>query len=123
MGIILKHIEDINNRFRKFENNVEKLQNFIINDWKEGDDEEIDKLLEKTTAESIKYSDYVWGFTKRSYNIIHHIESSAHENKFNLTNTLTRKENLTSTLITGKETNENLTNTPKQGKKQINLII
>ena len=36
--IILKHIEDIDNRFRKFENNVEKLQNFIINDWEEDDD-------------------------------------------------------------------------------------
>ena len=37
--IILKHIENIDDRFRKFENNVEKIQNFIINDWEEGDDE------------------------------------------------------------------------------------
>ena len=53
--IILKHIEDIDNRFRKFENNVEKLQNFIINDWEEDDDEKIDKLIDKLTSESIKY--------------------------------------------------------------------
>ena len=101
--IILKHIENIDDRFRKFENNVEKFQNFIINDWEEGDDEEIDKLLEQAQKESIKYSDYVWEFTKRSHDIIHHIESSAHENKFNLTSTLAGKDS-TSTLA-GKETN------------------
>ena len=63
-------------------------------------------MLEKTTTELIKYSDKINVFTKRSRDIIDHIESSAHENKFNLTNTITGKENLTSTLITGKETND-----------------
>ena len=86
--IILTSIIDINNRLRKFENNVENLHKFIINDWEEDNDEEIDKLIEKLTSDSVKYSEYVWEFTIRSREIIHHIESAAHENKFYLTNIL-----------------------------------
>ena len=95
--IILTSIIDINNRLRKFENNVENLHKFIINDWEEDNDEEIDKLIDKLTSDSTKYSDYVWEFTIRSREIIHHIESAAHENKFYLTNILDQSA--------GKETN------------------
>merc|ERR1712055_232947 len=69
--IILESIIDINNRLRKFENNVENLQKFIIkNDWEE-DNDEIDKLIDKLTSDSIRYSDYVWVFTIRRREIIH----------------------------------------------------
>merc|ERR1712055_758172 len=98
--IILKHIEESSERLRKFENNVEQIQNYIINEWEEEDEEKVEKEIEKLTKESIKYSDYVWEYTIKSRQIIYHIESSAHENKFN-------KFNLTNILdqSTGKETN------------------
>ena len=71
--IILESIIDINNRLRKFENNVEQIQNYIINEWEEEDEEKVEKEIEKLTSESIKYSDYVWEFTIKSRQIIYHI--------------------------------------------------
>merc|ERR1712055_745192 len=91
--VILESIIDINSKLRKFENDVEKIQNYIIYEWEEEDEEKVEKEIEKLTKESIKYFDYVWEYTIKSRQIIYHIESS---NKFNLTNILDKS--------TGKET-------------------
>merc|ERR1712055_1209317 len=84
--IILKEQKNIDDRFRKFENHVEKFQIFLIDEWEESDDEEIEKMIEKTITEMTKYSDKIDVVIKRSYDIIDHMESStqpAHD-KFNL---------------------------------------
>ena len=47
--IILESIIDINNRLRKFENDVEQIQNYIINEWEEEDEEKVEKEIEKLT--------------------------------------------------------------------------
>ena len=52
--IILESIIDINSKLRKFENDVEKIQNYIINEWEEEDEEKVEKEIEKLTKESIK---------------------------------------------------------------------
>ena len=106
--LIHSFIEESSERLRKFENNVEHIHNYIIDEW-EGDDEQT--LIDKLTSDSIKYDDYVWEFTKRSYEIIDHIENMKLENKFNKFNLTTGKE--TNNLIKLNSTNDNIKVFPK----------
>ena len=46
--IILESIIDINSKLRKFENDVEQIQNYIINEWEEEDEEKVEKEIEKS---------------------------------------------------------------------------
>ena len=70
--LIHSFIKESSERLRKFENNVENIHNYIIDEWEGGDEQ---TLIDKLTSDSIKYDNYVWEFTKHSYEIIGHIEN------------------------------------------------
>ena len=118
---IMKEQAKLRDRFSNLENEVNTLNLFISDEWGNESEEELTKLIEKNLTNKLTYLSKINIVINKGYDIIDSIgpseqdsepdyfydedESSAHENKFNLTSTLTGKENLTSTLITGKETN------------------
>ena len=100
--IILKEQENIRDRFRKMENEVEKFQKILIDEWDESD-EEIEKMIDKSITELMKYHNKITETSNRCYDIINLIESStqpAHVTKFNhLDNTQIGKEKTNDKLV------------------------
>ena len=108
----MKAQENIKDRYRKLENEVEKIQKNLIDEWDESIEEiEIEKMIDKSIAELMKYDNKITETSRdndavidRCYDIIDPIESSTQHAP------ITKFNHLDNTQIGKEKTNDKLVN-------------